>query len=150
MGSLQTSTHIDAPPERVFATITDLHGAAERISGIKHLEVLTDGPVGRGTRWRETRTMFGKDATEEMEITEFTPGVGYTTEAESCGCLYRCALAATPEDGGSRLTMTFESKPMTFVGKIMGAVMMPLMRKSMIRLVEKDLADIKRAVEAGG
>jgi hypothetical protein len=63
---------------------TDLDGAAERVDGIQKLEKLTDGPVGLGTRFRETRRMFRKEAAEEMEFTAFEPGRSYGVCCDAC------------------------------------------------------------------
>ena len=46
--------YVNAPRERVFATATDLRRAPEVISGIQSLEVLTEGPIRKGTRFRVT------------------------------------------------------------------------------------------------
>ena len=59
------SEHVTAPREVVFEVAADFHNAAElNIQGIDSLEVLTDGPIGVGTRFRETRVMMGKSSTE--------------------------------------------------------------------------------------
>ena len=58
MAQFTLKKHIEAPPERVFEVVTDLRGAPERIRGITKMEVLTEGPIGGGTRYRETRIMF--------------------------------------------------------------------------------------------
>ena len=65
---VRTERFVTRPVEDVFAVFTDLHRAAERIRGIERLEVLTDGPVGKGTRFRETRIMFRREATEEHRV----------------------------------------------------------------------------------
>ena len=64
MADITVSTHVYAPLERVFEVYTQIDKAAERIPGITDLEVLSEGPFGEGTRWRETRVMFKKKATE--------------------------------------------------------------------------------------
>src|SRR5437016_2004343 len=74
MASFTISKQIDAPLDTVFGLFTNLAEAPRRIKGIKNLEVLTPGPVGVGTRFKETRVMFGRDCTEEMQITAFEPG----------------------------------------------------------------------------
>ena len=43
------------------------------IPDITALEMLSEGPFGEGTRWRETRVMFKKEAVEEMWVTGFPP-----------------------------------------------------------------------------
>ena len=73
MKPIVVSVDIDVPIDRVFSIATDLQNAPERIGGITKLEVLTDGPFGLGTRWRETRVMFGREATEVMWVTAFDP-----------------------------------------------------------------------------
>lgn len=148
MAGLECSTRVEASPQRVFDVITDLPGAAERISAIKSLEVLTDGEFGVGTRFRETRVMFGKEATEEMEVIAMVPGERYTTEAESCGCRYESVMSVVPDGNGARLTMSFDGTPLTFFGKIMSAVMWPMLKGAMRKAVSADLADIKKAAEA--
>ena len=48
----------------------DVEHAADTLSGIGAVEMLTEGPYAVGTRWRETRSMMGMTASEEMEVTE--------------------------------------------------------------------------------
>ncbi len=148
MAVFESSIHIDAPTDRVYDIITDLHGAQERIEGIKALEVLTDGEFGVGTRFRETRVMFGKEATEEMEVTEVNPGKSYATGAESCGCKYHSVIGVEPDGEGSRLTMSMQATPMTLVGKVMSGVMSLMMKRVIRKCFEADLSDIKRAAES--
>lgn len=66
MADISASTHVSAPVERVFEVYTEIHKAAERLPDIIALEVLSEGPFGEGTRWRETRVIMKKKATEEM------------------------------------------------------------------------------------
>lgn len=67
--TLNCSVRIRGTQQAVFEAISDLEHAAERIGAIKEIEMLTDGPVGKGTRWRETRLMFGKECTESPNST---------------------------------------------------------------------------------
>jgi hypothetical protein len=62
---------INAPKEKVWNIITDWENVADRISGISEIKILEkheDGLVG--FKWWETRTMFGREATEIMWITD--------------------------------------------------------------------------------
>ena len=95
MGMITVVKIIDAPLDRVFEVFTDLPGTPGRISAITKLEVLTDGPIGVGTRWRETRVMFGREATETMEITAIDPPRSYSAAANSCGCHYETMFASS-------------------------------------------------------
>lgn len=72
----------------VWEALTDLGGMERVLSSVSKTEVLTDGAFDVGTRWRETRRMFGKDATEEMWVTASEPPRRYVVEAESHGTHY--------------------------------------------------------------
>ena len=147
MTSLRITKHIAAPPERVFQLSTDLDGWSERISGIVRVEKLTDGPVGVGTRFRETRVMFKKETTEEMEFTVFEPNQAYAVGAISCGCQFETRFDFVPDQGGTRVEMKMESKPLTFMAKLMSPIG-ALMAGSMRKLLEKDLDELKAAAES--
>jgi carbon monoxide dehydrogenase subunit G len=147
MKSITIKTRIQAPPAKVFALATDLRNAAGRIKAIQKLEVLTEGPIARGTRFRETRVMFGRPATEEMTITEFEPPARYALGAESCGCRYRTEFRFTPESGGTEVEMSFAAQPLTFFAKAMSLLMRPLL-KSLTKACARDLNDLKVVAEA--
>lgn len=147
MSKIEVSTQIDAPVERVFALFTDLGKAEENIDGIKKLELLTSGPIGKGTQFRETRVMLGKEATEEMEITEFEPNESYRVEAESCGAKYITKYSFQPKGDTTVVRMSFEGKPLTFAAKLMSPAML-LMAKSVRQCLESDMACLKRIAES--
>ncbi|MEO1008247.1 MAG: SRPBCC family protein [Planctomycetota bacterium] len=144
------STHIDADPDTVFEATTRFATAADFIGGIDKVEMLTDGPVGVGTRFRETRTFFGKTATEVMEVTDFRPGESYTLGAASNGCIYQTIVRCVPEDGGTRLEYDFSGEPQGLIGKLTAPLMALALGGTMRKCLAKDLEDIKASVESGG
>lgn len=139
---------VQAPIDRVFEALSDIPHAAEHISGLDRVEMLTEGPVGVGTRWRETRTLFGREATEEMWITDFDPPHGYTAEARSHGTYYVTPITLREiEPGVTELTFTFDARPETLMAKIMSKVFSG-MQKQVVKLLARDLADIKAHCES--
>ena len=138
---------IAAPPEKVFAVASDFAGAAERIDGILRVEMLTPGPLAVGTRFRETRKMFGKEASEEMTVVELDAPRRYVLLAESHGSRYRSELRFEPEGAGTEIVMTFRGEPLTLAAKVMSVLMKPML-ESMVKLCARDLADLKRWIEA--
>lgn len=149
MSTLTLKRHIGATPERVFALTTDVEGFPAVVPGIKKTELLTSGPVGRGTRFRETREMLGKEATETMEFVEFSPPTGYAIGCTSCGVEYRTRsdLRAAPA-GGTELVMTLDCRPVTLFAKIVNPVMGLVMKRIMRKLLEADLDAVRSAAEA--
>ena len=139
--------HINAPIDVVFAKATDLRKADQVISAITKLEVLTDGPIRVGTRFRETRVMFKREATEEMEVTRLDAPHGYSLGCENHGCRYNTEFNLTEKDGGTELEMIFQAEPLTLTAKVMGFLMRPMLKRCLIE-TGRDLDDLKQAVEA--
>lgn len=139
--------HVNARPEHVFAIATDFASAPQRISGIKNMEMLTDGPVGLGTKFRETRIMFGRQATETMEVIDFQPGRSYTLAATNCGCQYRTVVSVRPSPSGSEITFDFTGTPLTFGARLMTGLMGWMAKGACLKAIRKDLADLKAAAE---
>jgi hypothetical protein len=139
--------YVDAPRERVFATATDLRRAPEFMSGIQALEVLTEGPIRKGTRFRETRMMFKRPATVEMEITSFDPPRSYDVGCEDHGCVYATRFRFEPKGSGTNVVLEWEAVPQTLVARVMGVIFAPMI-KSCMKLLRKDLQDLGHAAEA--
>lgn len=139
---------VEAPVERTFQVFTDLEHAAERVRGIRKVELLTPGPFGKGTRFRETRVMFGKEAKETMEVVEHERDRGYALHAESSGSRYRMAFAFEPERGGAatRVRASFEATPVTLAAKLM-APLFGLMAGTCAKALRADCADLKASCE---
>ena len=131
-----------ATPDSVWTVLTDLDNATANISAIQKVERLDDsGGFDIGTSWRETRTMFGKTATEDMTVTEIDPGRSYTTK-------YRSTHRVEPIGGGSRITMVFGAEPTGLLAKAFAVTVGRLFDNATRKAIVKDLAEIAAAAEA--
>jgi hypothetical protein len=148
MRQIRVSSRIAAPAEKVFAKATDLKRAPEFISAIKKMEILTPDPIGVGTRFRETRVMFGREATEEMQVTVFEPPRRFAIGAESNGCRFLSEFSFRSDGPATEVEMSFGAEPLTFPAKVMAFLMSPMMR-SMEKVCAKELEELKSAVESG-
>ncbi len=157
MAMFESRVRVEAPVDRVFEVFSNVREAPKHIKGITALEVLTDGPIGTGTRFRESRVMFGKTATETMEFTEFQPGRAYTVGCTSCGVEYATRFTFTPTggagspggSGGTDVVMTTTARPVTLMAKIMSPLMGLMMKGAMKKMLEGDLNAMKAAAERG-
>ena len=147
MGQVAVSVAIAAPVEEVFALFTDLEQLPGRVQAIIRIEKLTPGPVGVGTRFRETRVMFGKEATEEMEFVAFEPNRSYTLRAASCGSEYTTVHRFQSEGGRTLVQLEFGWKAQTFMAKLFSPLAF-LMKGMMRKLLQGDLEAIKVVAEA--
>lgn len=149
MSSIRVSQEVAACPATVWSVLTSTDQWVDVMGSISLVERLDDGDgFGLGTKWRETRTMFGKQATEVMEVTEFEEGIRYVTAAESHGSKYISEMRVDPSGGGSTLSMTFRGEPQRIMAKIVDATVGRLFMGVTRRAVVTDLADIARAAEA--
>lgn len=138
---------VNASLDVVFDVASDLANAAEHIQGIERIELLTPEPVGVGTKWRETRKIMGKEATETMEVTAFDPPRSYTVEADSCGCHFLSTFRFTPESDGTRVELEVASQANTLMAKLMSPIS-ALMAGTMKKMMDQDLEDLKRVAES--
>lgn len=147
---LTVTRETSASPETVWAVMTDIEGTTQTLSGVTGIERLDDGEgFEPGLRWRETRQVFGKEATEELEITAVDPGRSYTVEADSGGTHYHSVLRVTPSATGSTIAMTFGAEQTggrisSFLSMTVGRLFQGPTRKAL----EQDLEDIAAAAEA--
>ncbi|MFD6415214.1 SRPBCC family protein [Streptomyces sp. NPDC060194] len=140
---------IAAPRERVWHGLTDLTGWPAVLSGVERVEVLSDGPFGVGTRWRETRRMFGKEATEEMWVTACTAPERYVVEADSHHTHYVSEFTLRAEGPDVTVVrLTFAAQPPGGVAGLLAKVFGALGSKAVAKALAKDLADVAASVEA--
>lgn len=148
--NLKASRVVAASPDVVWDIITDLAASKDTIGAIQSIEILTEGQeFGVGTKWRETRTMFGKQATEVMWITHVDPGRSYTARAESHGAIYTTVMAVEArDDASSELSMDFGAESTGTMARIASATIGRLFASATKKAVTRDLDDIAAAAEA--
>jgi carbon monoxide dehydrogenase subunit G len=147
--------HIHAPAEKVWAVISDIPGSAATLSSIDSIQMLTDGPYGEGTRWKETRTMMGRAETVEMWVSQCEPpsphrGGSTTVQAVQGGADYTTRFALAERDGGTDLTLTFgaEVSNPSRLSKVMMAVFGPIGMRITRKALSRDLAEIAAKAES--
>ncbi|MFC6014244.1 SRPBCC family protein [Nocardia lasii] len=149
MNSFTAQREIEAPVEHVWDVLTDLDGAVEILSGVTRIERLDGAGYAVGTRWRETRKIMGKEATEEMVVTEVEPRRRTVIAAEAGDISYRTEFTVAPTATGTLLTMTFAgTSNATGVRALLEKLMAPLGTAVTRKMMTADLADIARAAQA--
>ncbi|MEM1060927.1 MAG: SRPBCC family protein [Planctomycetota bacterium] len=121
MISLTHTAEIAADRDAVFAAVTDLDRVADFVPAVEKIERLTDGPVGVGTRFRETRQVFGRSATEEFTVVACEPPRTYAVAALSCGARYETTFTfadAGPDTAATTLTVRTVIRPETWGARL--------------------------------
>lgn len=142
--------HINASPDKVWAVISDIPGSASTLSGVDSVQLLTDGPYGEGTRWKEARTMMGRSETVEMWVAQADPPRSTTVKALQGGADYTSRFTLAERSGGTDLTLTFGAEmlePSAF-SKAMMAIFGKIGMSFTRRALAKDLAEIAAKAES--
>lgn len=138
---------VNATTAAVWAAATDIARFAELISGVEKIEVIEKPATGLvGLKWKETRILFGKEATVEKWITEAKENEYYTTRAEQDGFVFITTNRVSGSDGNVTLTGIHETQPHGFTAKLK-ALPMVFFRGVIRKAILQDLNDIKAAVE---
>lgn len=148
MKPIIASIEINAPRARIWKMITDLENAPNHIRAIKRIEILEKPANGLvGVKWRETRDMFGKEATETMWITGAREQEWYETEAHNSGCAYHTRIEL--RDGPNKavtMSWSFHAIPETLIAKLFVPISW-LLRGMLAKALMQDLNDLKGHLE---
>ena len=142
MAGFEMSERIARSPREVFDFITASDNAPRVVPSVKSMVKLTDGPVGVGTRYRETRLMNGKEAQAELDVVEYEPGQKYAMRnlTEGIETVYRYTFH--PDAGGTRVDLVCELKA-SGIKKLM----LPLVASILKKEDGNHLQRLKKALE---
>ena len=148
MAQFSMTRRIAAPVEAVFTVATDLAHAAENIRGIERIELLTDGPMRVGTRWRATRKMMGEESTVTLEVVAFDRPHSYTIGCESCGAYFEMTFCFAPAGDGTLLTLYARTEARSLFAKLMSPIGNLMFGKVMCKCMGDDLDDVRLVGES--
>jgi len=145
---VEVQVTINGSRAAIWAAITDIEHAANAISGIDNIEVLERPATGLvGLKWRETRMLFGKPATADKWITDAAENEFYKTRAEDGGFVFLSTMRISESSSGMTLTSAHDSRPQTFVARLMSIPMGLLFKGVAKKALLQDLNDYKAVVE---
>lgn len=143
MKPIQVTRRIDAPVEKVFQTIADIRQFTQAIPHIVKVEFLSESRTGVGTRFRETRLMHGKEASTELEVTEYEENKKVRLVADSHGAVWDTIFRVEPADGQVEMQMVMESRPYKLLPRLMNLLIGGMVQKA----VESDMDAVKEFCE---
>lgn len=108
MAGFEMQEWIDVTPETVFQTLHKPELAPAIVESVIRNEQITEGAVGVGTRFRETRIVNGQEGSSELEVIVFEPNTRYAVSNETEGITSAYHYHLTPEKGGTRIKLVAE------------------------------------------
>ena len=131
----------NAPPQEVFEALTSVNSFIDWMPNLKEVKVLSEGDIGEGTVYEETRRMFFRDATERFRISKYEPpdtleltvdGSEGSSGSGQYTFFYR--LEENEDDGGTSMSMRGEISGLNKVMEFMGRLGV----RFMVRAIRKD------------
>ncbi len=138
-----TETLIERPREVVAAFAGDPANAPRWYVNIKAVEWLTEPRVEVGARMAFVAHFLGRRLAYTYEVVDFVPGVRLVMRTAEGPFPMETSYVWDDVGGATRMTLRNRGEPRGF-----SAVFAPLMASAMRRANTKDLAQLKRLLEA--
>ena len=143
MAKVTVSRRIDAPVDVVFRTVAHVERFSQAVPHILRVEFLSEVKSGVGARFRETRMMMGREASTELEVTEYVENERVRIVSEAGGALWDTVFTVGPDGEGTELKMVMDARPQTLSARMTVPLIIGTVRKA----IEQDMDAVKAFCE---
>ena len=143
MANVAVTRSIEAPVDAVFRTIAHAEQFSQAVPGILRVEFLSEVKSGVGARFRETRMMMGREASTELEVTEYVENERVRIVSEAGGALWDAVFTVVPDGEGTELKMVMDARPRTLSARMT----VPLIIGTVQKAVEQDMDAVRSFCE---
>jgi uncharacterized protein YndB with AHSA1/START domain len=102
---------IDRPPDEVFDFVADQRNEPRYNPRMRHVEQLSEGPIGLGTRFRARTTSRGRAVDTIIEITAYDPPRRLGDSTHMAFMDLPGGLSFDPVPGGTRMRWLWQLGP---------------------------------------
>jgi len=145
MTTITITRTIYAPIQTVFRTVADVRQFSKAVPGIVRVDFLSETKSGVGTRFRETRMMRRKEASTDLEVTEYVENDRVRIVADTGGTVWDTLFTVVRKDGATVLTMYMEVRSDGPISKLINKAIRRMVKKA----IEQDMDSVKRYCEKG-
>ncbi|WP_306203895.1 SRPBCC family protein [Actinoplanes sp. RD1] len=151
MSTVAVTRLVEAPVVEVWRVFTDLPRRRDWLSTVTRVDMLTRGPFGKGTVWRETRVMAdGGEITEEFRVRECAVPEKFVVASPGIGADYRMTYTFVPviegrHRGGTMVTVVQDGSPTAPSGRLLALVFGGLAARTVEGALRRDLDDLASA-----
>jgi hypothetical protein len=137
---------IERPPEVVDQALLRADNAAQWNKDLVEFEVVSGEPGMVGSKGRLHYVQGGKDHFMEDVMEQAEPGRRYVSRVSGPAVTARVETRIEPVEGGTRLTIEWTGEGV----KLLPRLLLPLMRRRMVRRSREELETFKGLVETRG
>lgn len=145
MPRIEVDERIERPIEDVWAYVSNPHTHVQWQSSAREREVITDGPLGKGTRIRSVDQFLGRKMEYVTEVTEWEPNRCFSLRQIEGPVPSEMHVAVEQADGGTALTV--EAIAEAGLGGFFGKMAEPLLVKIFRRQLTSELGTLKDLLE---
>jgi len=138
----EVTIHLNRPVEQVFAFLADTGKLSTWQSNLIKMELLTEGPLRAGSRFREVRRLGRRESEIQAEITAFEPNKRFETKTVTKPQV-TVSYSFEAEDGGTLLRHKF-----VMLTSGMMRLLEPLIAGSIKKDTRLDFQKLKRILES--
>jgi carbon monoxide dehydrogenase subunit G len=137
-------TTIDCPINEVFDFISDLRNGPKMNEDILSVEKLTEGPIGVGSKFKETKVIRGRNAEAMIEVVLFEANKAFSAQSEVNGLKVTYHYQLSEGNNGTIVKFQCELKT--------SGLIMTLTKPLIAKILKKEDGDhltyIRRALES--
>ncbi|GAA0544728.1 hypothetical protein GCM10010172_27900 [Paractinoplanes ferrugineus] len=151
MSTIAVTRLIEAPVAAVWQVFTDLARRRDRLSTVTRVEVLSTGPFGAGTAWRETRRMAdGGEITEDFLVELCEMPDRFVVRSPGIGADYKMTYSFVPvvagrHRGGTMVTAVQDGGATGPIGRFLALIFGGLAAETAEGALRRDLDDLAAA-----
>lgn len=137
-------TTIDCPISEVFDFISDLRNGPKMNEDILSVEKLTEGPIGVGSKFKETKVIRGRNTEAMIEVVLFEANKAFSAQSEVNGLKVTYHYQLSEGNNGTIVKFQCELKT--------SGLIMTLTKPLIAKILKKEDGDhltyVRRALES--
>jgi uncharacterized protein YndB with AHSA1/START domain len=125
MPSFSHTVEIPRPAEEVFPWLLEEDKVPQWTGSLEAYELVGGGPIGQGSRVRQTLELSGHRFSIEMEVVRHEPPHAADTRFGMSGVEVEMTYRLAPASPGTRLTQTIDARASGFKARMLIPVVQP-------------------------
>jgi carbon monoxide dehydrogenase subunit G len=130
---------INCPISEVFHFISDISNGPKLNEDIIEVVKLTDGPIAVGTKFKEAKTIRGRNAEAIIEVVQYQPTSVFSARSEANGLIVTYQYQMNEEANGTRVNFQCEVKT--------SGIVMSLTKPLIIKILKREDGDHLKTVK---